>query len=387
MVQRRQFVMRLQQFTGTVMAKSLEDTAFYRYFPLTSLNEVGGHPESFGAPLAEFHLRNATRLKEWPNAMLATSTHDTKRSEDVRARINVLSEIPGEWHQTLHSWAAMNQSAKVEINGRLAPDNNEEYLIYQTLLGFWPPGPLDEDARREATARLAAYLTKALREAKLHTSWVNPLEVYENAVHQFIHTILEPAPGNLFPAAMGEFRDHILRAGLLNSLGQVLLKTAAPGVPDFYQGTELWDFSLVDPDNRRPVDYELRRALLAAQRRDEQHHGRAALLESLAGDLESGALKMHFTRTLLEARNAEPTCSPAATTCRSAPPGPPSPRHRLRPPSRRIHRHRPLRPLFPATRRRGPDARRRGRLGRYRHPASQALDRRPLARRAQRPPV
>ena len=306
MVQRRQFVMRLQQFTGTVMAKSLEDTAFYRYFPLTSLNEVGGHPESFGAPLAEFHLRNATRLKEWPNAMLATSTHDTKRSEDVRARINVLSEIPGEWHQTLHSWAAMNQSAKVEINGRLAPDNNEEYLIYQTLLGFWPPGPLDADARREATARLASYLTKALREAKLHTSWVNPLEIYENAVHQFIHTILEPAPGNVFPAAMGEFRDHILRAGLLNSLGQVLLKTAAPGVPDFYQGTELWDFSLVDPANRRPVDYELRRALLAAQRRDEQHHGRAALLETLAASLESGALKMHFTRTLLEARNADP---------------------------------------------------------------------------------
>lgn len=306
MERRRQFVMRLQQFTGTVMAKSLEDTAFYRYFPLASLNEVGGHPEMFGSSLAEFHLRNATRLKEWPNAMLATSTHDTKRSEDVRARINVLSEIPGLWHQALHSWAAENREAKVDVQGRTAPDNNEEYLIYQTLLGFWPLGALTGEQHREATDRLCAYLTKALREAKLHTSWVNPNETYEGAVHQFVRTILQPAAANRFTAHFGEFRDRILRAGLLNALGQVLLKVAAPGVPDFYQGSELWDFSLVDPDNRRPVDYALRRALLAEQRSSEASSGRQQLLESLAGRIEDGAVKLHLTRVLLETREAHP---------------------------------------------------------------------------------
>lgn len=303
---RRQFVMRLQQFTGTVMAKSLEDTAFYRYFPLASLNEVGGHPEQFGSPLAEFHLRNGTRLKEWPNAMLATSTHDTKRSEDVRARINVLSELPGEWYQTLHHWAAMNRAAKVDAGERPTPGPNEEYLIYQTLLGFWPLGELTAAQHHDAVERLCSYLTKALREAKLHTSWVNPVEDYERAIHLFVRAILDRSPGNPFPPSLLEFRGHILRAGLLNALGQVLIKAAAPGVPDFYQGSELWDFSLVDPDNRRPADYALRRAMLASQLRREAQSGRAALLDELASALETGGIKLHLTRTLLEARKLQP---------------------------------------------------------------------------------
>jgi (1->4)-alpha-D-glucan 1-alpha-D-glucosylmutase len=303
---RRRFVMRLQQFTGTVMAKSLEDTAFYRYFPLASLNEVGGHPEQFGSSLAEFHLRNATRLKEWPYAMLATSTHDTKRSEDVRARINVLSEIPGEWYQTLHHWAGMNRAAKLNAGGRPTPGPNEEYLIYQTLLGFWPPGELTAAQHNDAVERLCEYLTKALREAKLHTSWVNPVEDYERAICLFTRSILDLAPANPFLPGFLEFRGRILRAGLLNALGQVLLKVAAPGVPDFYQGSELWDFSLVDPDNRRPVDYGLRRAMLASQFEREAEAGRAALFDELADAPESGGIKLHITRTLLEAVNLQP---------------------------------------------------------------------------------
>lgn len=303
---RRRFVMRLQQFTGTVMAKSLEDTAFYRYFPLASLNEVGGHPERFGSSLAEFHLRNASRLKEWPNAMLATSTHDTKRSEDVRARINVLSEIPGEWYQTLHHWAGINRAAKPDVGGRPAPDANEEYLIYQTLLGFWPVGPLSPAQHQDAVERLCGYLTKAVREAKLHTSWVNPVEDYERAIHLFVRSILDDASGHPFLASFLAFRDRILRAGLLNALGQVLLKAGAPGVPDFYQGCELWDFSLVDPDNRRPVDYGLRRAMLASQLRRETEAGRTALFNELAGTLACGGIKLHITRTLLEAVNQRP---------------------------------------------------------------------------------
>lgn len=302
MQERRMFVLRLQQFTGTVMAKSLEDTAFYRYVPLASLNEVGGHPESFGSSLAEFHLRNSTRLQEWPNAMLATSTHDTKRSEDVRARINVLSEIPSDWQRALHTWSAMNQWAKSEVNGRIAPDANEEYLIYQTLLGFWPLGEMPEPDWAGALSRLCEYLTKAMREAKLHSSWVNPNEAYEGVVHSFARRILARVAGNPFPQSLVEFRDWILRAGLLNSLGQVLLKCVAPGVPDFYQGSELWDFSLVDPDNRRTVDFEKRREALACQRDKEGAEGRTALFERLLERLEDGGLKLHMTRVLLEER-------------------------------------------------------------------------------------
>jgi (1->4)-alpha-D-glucan 1-alpha-D-glucosylmutase len=302
MEQRRLFVLRLQQFTGTVMAKSLEDTAFYRYFPLASLNEVGGHPESFGSPLAEFHLRNAIRMKEWPYAMLATSTHDTKRSEDVRARINVLSEIPGEWHQALHAWAEMNRPSRSQVNARPAPGANEEYLIYQTLLGFWPVGPISDEQYQDSVERLCDYMTKALREAKLHSSWVNPNENYERMVHEFVRRILDRQPGNEFPQAFLHFRDRILRAGLLNGLGQVLLKCTVPGIPDFYQGTELWDFSLVDPDNRRRVDYQLRRNTLQELISREAAEGRTRLFQSLVRRIEDGAIKLHITRSVLAAR-------------------------------------------------------------------------------------
>ncbi|HTU25781.1 MAG TPA: malto-oligosyltrehalose synthase [Pirellulales bacterium] len=277
--ERRQFVYKFQQFTGPVIAKGLEDTAFYRYFPLASLNEVGSDPKVIGTSVEQFHRRVQEQSVRWPHTMLASGTHDTKRGEDVRARLNVLSEIPGDWEAAIGRWQAMNAMARADLDGTPAPDSNDEYLIYQILVGTWPVGPLDEEGRRQYVERIAQYVDKALREAKRHTSWLNPNEEYDQAAAGFIRTVL----GNFdtpFVADLRDFALSIADAGFVNSLAQTLTKICAPGVPDFYQGTEFWDFNLVDPDNRRPVDFAARRQALAwlEARADED-------LPGLAGEL------------------------------------------------------------------------------------------------------
>ncbi|CAN5610446.1 malto-oligosyltrehalose synthase [soil metagenome] len=292
------FVGKFQQYTGPVMAKGMEDTALYRYNRLTSLNEVGGEPEHFGTSVAAFHHMNAERMKLWPNSMLSTSTHDTKRGEDVRARINVLSETPDEWRANLAKWARINRSRRRETENGMAPSRNDEYLLYQTLLGAWPlEETFDAD---EFAGRIKAYMEKAMREAEVHTSWTKTDEGYEGAVANFVEAVLAPDEGNLFLHEFVPFQRRIARLGAMNSLSQTLLKLTSPGVPDIYQGNELWDFSLVDPDNRCPVDYGLRRRLLAESKGVESFSGIRAMLED--GGWQNGLPKIHTTRKVLELR-------------------------------------------------------------------------------------
>ncbi len=264
------FVMRFQQITGPVMAKGFEDTAFYVYNRLVSLNEVSGSPDRFGTPMETFHGQNIERSKLWPYALIATSTHDSKRSEDVRARINVLSEIPDTWREYLIRWRRLNKKKRVIIEGQIVPDANEEYLLYQTLIGAWPIEPMNRSEHEVFKKRIKDYMLKALREAKVNTSWINPNTMYEDALMNFIETILNDVRGNKFLKDFQKFQKSISHYGIYNSLSQTLLKTTSPGIPDFYQGTELWDFSLVDPDNRRPVDYGLRIKILEELKKREQ---------------------------------------------------------------------------------------------------------------------
>ncbi len=260
--ERRAFVLKFQQVTGPVTAKGLEDTAFYRYYPLASLNEVGGDPTIPGTTIEQFHRWLGDRSQRWPYDLSATGTHDTKRGEGVRARLNVLSEIPEEWEEAICRWKAMNAPALAELDGAAVPDSNEEYLIYQTLVGTWPLGQLDAQSRQAYVDRITGYLDKALREAKLHTSWLNPNEEYDQAVAKFVRTILGDSQSP-FVQNLDAFVRRIADAGFVNGLAQSLIKICAPGVPDFYQGTEFWDFNLVDPDNRRPVDFSTRQQALS----------------------------------------------------------------------------------------------------------------------------
>jgi (1->4)-alpha-D-glucan 1-alpha-D-glucosylmutase len=223
---------------------------------------VGGHPERFGVTVPEFHEKNRERLRSWPHSLLTTSTHDTTRGEDVRARLNVLSEIPGEWRAALRRWSRWNSAKKKSVDGLSAPDRNDEYLFYQTLVGAWPPATDSEEAFAVFRERISAYMLKAAQEAKVHTSWVNPNEEYIAALKNFISLALEPGKKNLFLEDIRNFQRRIAYFGYWNSLAQILLKLTSPGVPDFYQGSELWDLNLVDPDNRRPVDFEHRQTLL-----------------------------------------------------------------------------------------------------------------------------
>jgi (1->4)-alpha-D-glucan 1-alpha-D-glucosylmutase len=299
--ERRLFVMRFQQFTGPVMAKGVEDTAFYRYFPLASLNEVGGDAQQFGVAPAAFHARNLKQLTSWPNTLLATSTHDSKRSEDVRARINVLSEIPSEWYRAIRLWRGLNLRHKTSVAGAEAPSEREEYLFYQTLIGIWPMSDPEPQEHEELTARLRTYMQKALREAKIHSSWISPQTAYEDAVAGFIGATLDPRPGNRFLNEFTTFAGTIAQAAIWNSLSQTLLKICSPGVPDFYQGSEIWDFSLVDPDNRRPVDYSLRRCLLNKLHMLEAQ-GAARLVKQLTQEPADGAIKLYVTSRALQFR-------------------------------------------------------------------------------------
>jgi (1->4)-alpha-D-glucan 1-alpha-D-glucosylmutase len=301
--ERRDFVMRFQQLTSPVMAKGLEDTAFYRTYPLFSLNEVGGDPEYFGVAVDTFHQRNSERLAQWPCGLLATSTHDTKRSEDVRARINVLSEIPGEWERAVERWQIWNRAKKSTISGVEVPDANEEYLLYQALVGAWPLTPLDETAQTRFVQRIVQYMEKALKEAKIHTSWLNPHEAHDQAVRTFIQRVLTPGVENRFLADFALFQARIAPVGLLNALSQTLLKITSPGVPDFYQGTELWDDSLVDPDNRRPVDFPTRRACLAELQQRETE-GLLPLVQELLAQWCDGRIKLYVTYKALHFRRS-----------------------------------------------------------------------------------
>jgi len=254
---RLRFAMKFQQFTGPVQAKGLEDTTFYRYVPLASLNEVEGDLYRFGRSTGEFHEANVHRQQVWPFSMLTTATHDTKRGEDARARLNVLSELPEEWRKEIARWARLNAGNRTTVEGKPAPDRNDEYLFYQALLGAWPSGS-PQETPEDLVQRLQRYMTKAIREAKVHTSWINPFEAYELAVFRFVDRTLRGSGSGRFLSLFVPFQQRIASLGMINSLAQLVLKLASPGVPDVYQGNEFWDFNLVDPDNRRPVDFAQR---------------------------------------------------------------------------------------------------------------------------------
>jgi len=257
------FARKFQQFTAPVMAKGVEDTAAYVYNRLVSLNEVGGDPTSFGFTVSAFHGASQDRAAKWPHTMLTTCTHDSKRSEDVRARINALSELPAAWRLGLRRWSRLNRSRKRTVEGKSAPSRNDEYLLYQTLVGTWPLKSLSDDVLAAYRDRIQAYMIKAVREAKVESSWINPNAEYEGALAAFIDALLGRTEGSLFRQDFVPFQRRVAWLGMLNSLSQTLIKLTSPGVPDIYQGNEVWDFSLVDPDNRRPVDYENRSLLLA----------------------------------------------------------------------------------------------------------------------------
>jgi len=290
------FVMRWQQFTGPIMAKGLEDTALYVYNPLVSLNEVGTN--FLVVTPDDFHQFNRRRQENWPFTLNATSTHDTKRSEDVRMRIHALSERPREWEACLHRWSIWNQPQKQYVQGRVVPDANEEYFLYQTLLGAWP---LFEEELPEFKERLKAYVIKAAREAKVYTRWIAPNHEHENALTVFVEAILDESNNHQFLNDFKEFHSRLAYYGALNSLSQVLLKIASPGVPDFYQGTEVWDFSLVDPDNRRPVDFQKRAQLLNDLKMKEAKDPEALFREMLL-DWKNGAIKLYITYKALNFR-------------------------------------------------------------------------------------
>jgi malto-oligosyltrehalose synthase len=298
--QMRAFVMKFQQVTAPTTAKGVEDTALYRFNRLVSLNEVGGEPDAYGTSVQAFHADSQYRAKNWPHEMLGTSTHDTKRSEDVRARINVLSEMTMAWRKTVERWSRMNRTRKREVDGRPAPTRNDEALFYQTLIGSWPLEDLDTVSNPAFQERIEAYMIKAAREAKLRTSWANINADYEDALTQFVRTTLELREGNLFLSDLVATQRRLARFGLLNGLSQVVCKLTVPGVPDIYQGNELLDFSLVDPDNRRPVDYDKRRRMLAQMRQATTPD--PVWVRALLDDLSDGRCKLYLTWRILQFR-------------------------------------------------------------------------------------
>jgi (1->4)-alpha-D-glucan 1-alpha-D-glucosylmutase len=307
--QQLRFALKFQQLTGPVMAKGVEDTTFYVYNRFVSSNEVGGDARSFGITMDLWHSSNKERLAISPDSMLTTSTHDTKRSEDVRNRLNVLSEIPGTWAGAVRRWQRMNARAKRTLaDGRVAPDANEEYLLYQTIAGVWPWREDEPGGRESILKRLQEYAAKALSEAKVNLSWINPDPEYVAAVQGWIADIIVPGKRGretLFMQVLQKLLPQIRLFGGVNSLAQVVLKATCPGVPDFYQGTELWDLSLVDPDNRRPVDYVLRERMLAHLDAIAEQQGPAAVAAEVTGDISDGAIKLWTTAQVLRLRRAE----------------------------------------------------------------------------------
>ena len=292
--------MQFQQVTGPVMAKAFEDTAFYRYFRLLALNEVGGDPRRFGTSCTAFHHVAAERGQSWPRAMLTTATHDTKRGEDARLRIALLSEMPREWGRRVAGWLRLNRRHRGEIDGQDVPDRNIEYLFYQMLVGVWPPGldPGDVEAVSALVERVDAAMVKSVREGKQRSSWSYPNAAYEAGLTRFVRGVLDAAKPNPFLVDFAAFIGQLARPAAIASLAQLALKLTIPGVPDIYQGGELWDFSLVDPDNRRPVDWSERRRLL-----DKLSD---ASLADLAEHWQDGREKLFVTARLLGLRRTRP---------------------------------------------------------------------------------
>ncbi len=307
----RRLALDLQQICPAVQAKGVEDTAFYRHARLLSLNEVGGDPGRFGADVARFHARNAHRHEHWPRSMATTATHDHKRGEDVRARLHVLSELPGDWAADVRGWRELAATIRETLPGD-APDGFDEYVFYQSLVGIWPASTPGVDEHRELIERLGTYLVKAAREGARRTSWLDPDEAYEAALTGFIERMLDPAApeGRAFLEQSARMRSLIARRGAVNSLAQVLLRVTSPGVPDCYQGTESWDLSLVDPDNRRPVDYQQRRDVLDALRPAIDGSLAAGQQAARAAELldawPNGRVKAYVLATTLAERRRQP---------------------------------------------------------------------------------
>jgi (1->4)-alpha-D-glucan 1-alpha-D-glucosylmutase len=300
------FTLKFQQLTGPVMAKGLEDTSCYVYNRFISVNDVGGTPAAFGASPAEFHRANQERAQRWPNSMLSTSTHDSKRSEDVRARLNVLSEMPRVWSSLVMKWRRLNGKHKVQIpDGRAVPDNNEEYLLYQTLVGAWPLHMKDAEERSEFVRRIQQYMEKAVHEAKVNLSWLNTNPDYVAGLNSFVEKILLPShrgKTNLFWESLQRFLPEVMYFGCINSLSQVLLKLTCPGVPDIYQGQEMWNFSLVDPDNRRPVDFDQRMRAAEELRTRAASEDPAEISQELLKNYRDGRIKLWVTMCALNFR-------------------------------------------------------------------------------------
>jgi (1->4)-alpha-D-glucan 1-alpha-D-glucosylmutase len=301
------WIARFQQLSGPAMAKGLEDTTFYSWTRFISLNEVGGHPDHFGTELDEFHRANQQRLEHQPHSLLATATHDTKRGEDTRARLNVLSELPGPWTRAVRRWHRRNRHAFGTGQEQPAPDPSLEYLLYQTLVGSWPFGATTRPDP-DYVERIQACLLKSAREAKTHTSWIDPNPAFEDALRSFIEAILDPRRSSAFLADLRSFVRSIATHGASNSLGQTLLKFTVPGVPDLYQGAELWDFALVDPDNRRPVDFEHRHNLLRSIRQvcDGTGFRPVPFCRALLRSFDDGRIKLFVTWRLLQFRRRFP---------------------------------------------------------------------------------
>jgi (1->4)-alpha-D-glucan 1-alpha-D-glucosylmutase len=298
--------MKMQQYSGPVMAKGLEDTAFYRYNRFVGLNEVGGYPDQFGVTISSFHKANAQRARRWPNSMLSTSTHDTKRGEDARARLAVLSEMPQEWAKQANAWSRILRARRGDIEATAPPDRNDEYLFYQLLIATWPLElsgngcDLNREALLSYAERIKGAMTKSMREAKVHSTWASPNSVYETAVLAFVDAALTTEESRGFFSAFLPFQSQIARLGVSNSLIQTTLKLTAPGVPDIYQGADLWDLSLVDPDNRRPVDFQQRIELLA------RVSGGETSVRDLLVQWQDGAIKLYVIHSILAFRAAEP---------------------------------------------------------------------------------
>jgi len=297
------FAMRFQQYTSAVMAKGLEDTSFYRYNRLVSLNDVGADPLRFGVAPEEFHREIASQAENWPHEMRTISTHDSKRSADVRARINVLSEMPVEWYRRVRAWRELNRRRKGSSRGEEIPTLNDEYLFYQTLIGAWPLGNEARCLPESFRERIASYMLKAVREAKDHTSWANPNAEYEDALKAFVMAVVESQE---FRQDFLPFEQLVSFFGMLNSLAQTLIQLTVPGVPDTYQGNEFWEFALVDPDNRRAVDYGRRREALGRFLQASQDSCRESLVQELTGNMEDGRIKLYVVWKTLNLRKQLP---------------------------------------------------------------------------------
>ncbi len=302
---RLRFAMKFQQYTGPLQAKGVEDTAFYRHNALVSLNEVGGDPQRFGGTVAQFHQANLLRASQSPRGMLSTATHDTKRGEDARSRIHAIAEVPRGWRKYVQGWSEINAECRTIVDGISCPDRNDEFLFYQVLVGCWPAGHTEADAPEEFVARVREYMRKAIKESKVHTSWITANEGYDLAVTHFVDESLRGARSKEFLEKFLPFQQKMARVGVVNSLVQLVLKLTSPGVPDCYQGTEFWDLSLVDPDNRRVVDYAQRDAALQDLESTPPDQRDARFGDALM-QWHDARIKLFVSAVLLKLRRVQP---------------------------------------------------------------------------------